>query len=326
MPWGIPREEYEQVVAELEVNGVTESYIRGWGAGFGDEIATEDLQGVIRYFQAGASPASIAALERMNMEIDVRDILPSIRVPTLIVNATHDPISPIEGARYLAERIPGARLFEYEDTTHVPTSREQESLILDEIEEFVTGSRPAPVHRPGARDRALHGHRGLHRTRRQRWATSAWRELYERHTIARSASQLDAVPRARGQDDGRRLLRHVRRTWHERYGLRPAIVERGSPAGDRDTRRLAHRRDRARTATTCAGLAVRIGARGSVRGRVPREVLVSSTVKDLTVGSGLAVPRCRRARAEGSPRSLAPVSSCRVNAGGFDLGIGRSMP
>ena len=111
MSWGIPREEYEQVVAELEVNGVTESYIRGWGAGFGDEIATEDLQGVIRYFQAGrASPASIAALERMNMEIDVRDILPSIRVPTLIVNATHDPISPIEGARYLVERIPGARL------------------------------------------------------------------------------------------------------------------------------------------------------------------------------------------------------------------------
>ena len=120
------------MVADLEVNGVTESYIRGWGAGFGDEVAPEDLQGVIRYFQAGASPASIAALERMNME----DRCP--RHPAehpgadLIVNATHDPISPIEGARYLVERIPGARLFEYEDSTHVPTSREQESPILDE--------------------------------------------------------------------------------------------------------------------------------------------------------------------------------------------------
>jgi pimeloyl-ACP methyl ester carboxylesterase len=282
MSWGIPREEYEQVVADLEVNGVTESYIRGWGAGLGDEIATEDLEGVIRYFQAGASPASIAALERMNMEIDVRDILPSIRVPTLIVNATHDPISPIEGARYLVERIPGARLFEYEDSTHVPTSREQESLILDEIEEFVTGSRPAPVH-----DRVLATVLFTDivdsTSRGAALGDHAWREVREAHDRA--------VRGQLAQYHGREV-----KTMGDGFlatfdgpgrAVRAAagIVEAVRPLGI-EIRAGLHTGEIELDGDDVAGLAVAIGARvGALAG--PSQVLVSSTVKDLTVGSGL---------------------------------------
>ena len=64
-PWGITREDYQRLVDDLAEHGVTESYIRGEGAGFGDELSDDALPSLLRYFRAGASPASIAALERM---------------------------------------------------------------------------------------------------------------------------------------------------------------------------------------------------------------------------------------------------------------------
>lgn len=282
MSWGIPPKEYEEVIADLEINGVTESYIRGWGAGFGNEIATEDLQDVIRYFQAGASPASIAALERMNMEIDIREILPSIRVPTLVVNATHDPVSPIEGARYLVERIPGARLFEYEDSTHVPTSREQQSLILDEIEEFVTGSRPAPVH-----DRVLATVLFTDivdpTSRGAAMGDVAWREVREAHDRA-VRGQLARYRGSEVKTMGDGFLATF--DGHGR-AVRAAIgiVEEVRPLG-LEVRAGLHTGEIELDGDDVAGLAVAIGARvGAQAG--PGQVLVSSTVKDLTAGSGL---------------------------------------
>ena len=105
-------------------------------------------------------------------EIDVRDILPSIRVPTLILHRTGDQVAPIEGARLMAEQIPDARLVEFEGSDHVPFTGDFEP-ILDEIEEFLTGTRHAP-----GRDRVLatvhvHRHRRLDATRRRCSATGA---------------------------------------------------------------------------------------------------------------------------------------------------------
>jgi pimeloyl-ACP methyl ester carboxylesterase len=280
--WGIPREEYERVIHDLETSGVTESYIRGWGAGFGDEVATEDLQGVIRWFQAGASPASVAALERMNMEIDIRDILPSIRVPTLIVNATHDPISPIEGARYLAERIPGARLFEYEGNTHVPMSREQATLIMDEIEEFVTGARPAPV-----LDRVLTTVLFTDIVDSTKTAAELgderWKGLLAAHDVRARAefARFNGIEIDHAGDgflvrfDGpARAVRCAR-----------AVTEAVASLGI-EIRAGLHTGEVELTRGRVQGLAVHIGARvGALAGS--SEVLVSSTVKDLVVGSGL---------------------------------------
>jgi class 3 adenylate cyclase len=271
------------MIADLAANGVTEGYVRGWGAGFGDEASPEVVEEVIRYFRSGASPASIAALERMNMDIDVRDVLPDIRVPTLIVNATGDPVSPIEGARYLAKRIPDARLLEYPDTVHLPASRVTAAPILDEIEEFVTGTRPSPL-----TDRVLGTILftdivGSTKTAAE-LGDARWKELLIEHA-ARSRSELNrfqgrevdaagdgffaifdgparAVRCAQAIGDAARQL-----GIHIRAGCHTGEVEL---AGD-DVR----------------GLAVHLGARVSALAG-PDEILVSSTVKDLTVGSGIA--------------------------------------
>jgi pimeloyl-ACP methyl ester carboxylesterase len=91
--------------------------------------------------RAAASPGSARTLIEMNSLVDVRDILPTIRVPTLILHRIGDRDSRVEEGRYLAEHIPGARLVELEGDDHfVAVNPDQ---IVNEIEQFVTGKRLA---------------------------------------------------------------------------------------------------------------------------------------------------------------------------------------
>lgn len=89
------------------------------------------------YLRTGASPAAALALTRMNTEVDIRNVLPLIRVPTLILHRTGDRCMKVEEARYMASRIPGARLVELPGDDHLPFVGDQDS-ILRQIEEFVT--------------------------------------------------------------------------------------------------------------------------------------------------------------------------------------------
>ena len=91
-----------------------------------------------KFMRAGASPASAAALMRMNFQIDVRPILQSIRIPTLILHAKHDRVVDIGAGRYLAQNIPNARLVEIDANDHVPFG-DSMVQILDETQQFVTG-------------------------------------------------------------------------------------------------------------------------------------------------------------------------------------------
>ena len=102
-------------------------------------------------------------LIEMIVQTDVRDLLPSIRVPTLVLHREEEFI-PVECARYLAEHIPGARLVVLPGWTTSPVYGDAEGYA-EEIEEFLTGARQAPVVRPGARDRDVHRHRRLHGAR-----------------------------------------------------------------------------------------------------------------------------------------------------------------
>ena len=132
-----------------------------------------------RFQRAGASPAMARAVIAALFEIDVRDILPTIRVPTLILHRTGDLIAPVEGARLMAERIPDARLVEFEGADHVPFAGDFEP-VLDEMEEFLTGTRQA---RP--LDRVLATVMFTDIVDSTRRAADAgdrrWRELIERH-------------------------------------------------------------------------------------------------------------------------------------------------
>jgi pimeloyl-ACP methyl ester carboxylesterase len=94
------------------------------------------------YCRAAASPAAAVALLRMNTQCDVRDILPAIRVPTLVMNREQDGDVKVEEARYIAARIPGARLVTFPGADHVDFVGDADS-VLGEIEEFLTGTRHA---------------------------------------------------------------------------------------------------------------------------------------------------------------------------------------
>lgn len=88
------------------------------------------------YLRMGASPGAAVALTRMNAEIDVRDVLPSIRVPTLVVHRTGDRCLKVEEGRYLASSIPGATFVELEGIDHLPFVGDQDALLAA-IEEFL---------------------------------------------------------------------------------------------------------------------------------------------------------------------------------------------
>lgn len=91
-----------------------------------------------RFLRAGASPTAVEALQRANAQIDVRAVLPSVRVPTLILHAVRDRIIPVGAGRYLAQHIPGAKFVEIDADDHLPFGDCAERVIT-EIERFVTG-------------------------------------------------------------------------------------------------------------------------------------------------------------------------------------------
>ena len=95
------------------------------------------------YLRAGASPAAAIALLRMNIEIDIRSILPTIRVPTLILHRKDDKLIRVECGRHLAEHIPGARLVEFPGADHLFFVGDVDSIV-DESQEFLTGARREP--------------------------------------------------------------------------------------------------------------------------------------------------------------------------------------
>src|SRR5262249_47457417 len=102
-----------------------------------------------RFCRLSASPGGAAAVWRLNRDLDIRHILPAIRVPTLVLHRTGDQAVPIAGGRFLAEHIPGAKFVELPGGDHLWWVGDTVAL-LDEVEEFLTG-----VRRGAAPDRVL---------------------------------------------------------------------------------------------------------------------------------------------------------------------------
>ncbi|QQS45663.1 MAG: alpha/beta fold hydrolase [Acidobacteriota bacterium] len=140
-PWGPTEEEREQFFDEIRTH---------WGGPVGLEERAPSMihdrqfcDWWAAYLRHGASPGAALALTRMNTEIDIRHVLPSVRVPSLIIHRTGDMCLKVEEGRYLARNIPGAKLVELPGVDHLPFVGDQES-ILDEIEQFLTGARNSP--------------------------------------------------------------------------------------------------------------------------------------------------------------------------------------
>lgn len=280
-PWGLTSTEYERLVAEVRENWPSVEYLTGSGAGLGRDVDPAILEWYLRYSQAAASPSAVAALEEMNAGIDIRDVLPTIRVPTLVLNRTHDPVAHVDAARALAADIPGAQFVEFPGATHSPFAIEPER-VLAEIQAFVTGAPAGPatgrflttllfLDIAGSTERAADV------------GDAIWRDLLERyHGLARRELRLFGGIEVDTAGDGvfarfdgpARAIRCA-------AAIRDATRELGM-----QIRCGLHTGECELMEEGLGGLAVHIGAR-IVATASPGEVLVSNTVKDLVAGSGI---------------------------------------
>jgi class 3 adenylate cyclase len=294
-PWGTTREARQARAAEAVENWPSLDYILGPGAARARDADPAMLEWALRYGQAGASPSAIAALERMNSDWDVRDILPSIRVPTLVMNRTGDPIANVEAARDLASRVEGARFVEFPGDTHSLTTVEPER-VLAEFRAFLTGSA-APITSDRALATLLFVDIADSTATANRLGDVAWRDLLDRHyaAVGRDLAAYQGVEVDRAGDgllatfDGpTRAIRAAARFRSDSLAL-----------GLR-TRAGIHTGEIERTPDGVRGLAVHIAARIAALA-APGEILVSGTVRDLVTGSGIDLESRGRRTLKGVP-------------------------
>jgi pimeloyl-ACP methyl ester carboxylesterase len=139
-PWGVTQEERD---------AFCQTILDDWGGPVGIEErapsrATDEefRDWWASYLRMGASPGAAVALTRMNAAIDVRGVLPSIRVPTLVLHRSRDRCLKVEEGRFLAEQIPGASFVEQPGDDHLPFVGDQDA-ILSEIELFLSRTHVA---------------------------------------------------------------------------------------------------------------------------------------------------------------------------------------
>jgi class 3 adenylate cyclase len=120
-PWGLTEDAHERRVAEqLRIYGPRAEALKATNQ-LG-EFTAEEADAFLDYLRYGASPGMLEALMRMNRELDIRDVLPLVRVPTLVLHGAEDRLVPIEAGRFLADRIPGARFVVQEGIGHLALS------------------------------------------------------------------------------------------------------------------------------------------------------------------------------------------------------------
>ena len=235
-----------------------------------------------RFERLGASPAAAIALMRMNSQIDITDIVPTIRVPTLVIHRTDDVTINVEGGRFLAKHIPGARYAELQGTDHIPCVGENAEEIADLIEEFLTGSIAA-VSAERVLATVLFTDIVASTELAARLGDRRWRDLLDGYYAAARRE----LTRFRGREidtagdglfatfDGpARAIRCARAIGEAARGL-GIEIRVGVHTGECEV-----------IGDKIGGIAVHIGARVAAKANVS-EILVSSTVKDLVAGSGI---------------------------------------
>ncbi len=259
-----------------------------WGRPVGLDIRAPSLVGDerarqwwARFLRLSASPSAASELSRMNYEIDIRHLLPAVRVPTLVLHTIGDRTIDIGASRYLAERVPEAKLVEIPGIDHVPWG-DGADRIVDEIEEFLTGVRHGPdpdrvlatvlfTDIVGSTEKAA------------ALGDRRWRALLEgHHRVVRHE-----LGRFRGREIDTTGDGFLATFDGPARGIRcaRAVSEAVRPLGI-EVRAGLHTGEIEILDDKVSGLAVHIGARVAAAAG-PGEVLVSSTVKDLVAGSGL---------------------------------------
>lgn len=280
-PHGATEDQFEFIVREVERTWGTDELVRWWvPSAAGDERLRRWLAEAAR---RSSSPGATVAQLRMNWETDIRDALPAVRVPTLVMYGRRERWVPPEHGRYLAAHIPGAREVELDGGDHYPYLGDTDR-ILAETQEFLTGARPAP-----RIDRVLAtvlftdivGSTGV----AAELGDERWNSLLSAHD-ATARSALDTWSGTLIKTTGDGILatfdgpgRAIRCAHELGASLKARHVEirSGIHTGEVELRDDGD----------IGGIAVHIAAR--VMGEAgPNEIVCSRTVKDLSAGSGFS--------------------------------------
>jgi pimeloyl-ACP methyl ester carboxylesterase len=299
-PWGRTEEEHQ---AELERDlrvfgprGQAKEAIRPLG-----RFNETEEEAILQEIRFGASPGALEALHRMNKEIDVRQVLPAVRVPTLILHGSEDTLVPVEVARYMASQIPAAQLVEIPGVGHLAFANPALALVADAIQRFLEDVWEAGGWEDDEPDRVLATVLFTDivgsTTKATELGDRAWRELLARHhalirreLVRFRGAELDVAgdgffARFDGPARAIRCACAVTESVRE-LGLE---VRAGLHTGECEVME-----------GKVGGIAVHIGARVAKEAQ-PGEVLVSSTVKDLVAGSGLRFRERGTAELKGVP-------------------------
>jgi class 3 adenylate cyclase len=298
-PWGRSENEYErEVEAALQIFGTHERALTAVHA-LG-RFTNAEAEAFLRLLRLGSSPGALEALHRMNREIDVRHVLPTVRVPTLILHGSADTLVPVEVAQYLAAEIPTAQLIEIVGAGHLAFGAPAIAAVV-ETERFLNEAYEAGAWEEAEPDRVLATVLFTDivgsTAKAAEIGDRAWRELLEQHhrlirreLVRHRGAELDVAGDGffARFDGPARAIRCA-----------CAITEAVRVLG-LDVRAGLHTGECELMDGKVGGIAVHIGARVA-KAAYPGEVLVSSTVKDLVAGSGLRFRERGTATLKGVP-------------------------
>jgi pimeloyl-ACP methyl ester carboxylesterase len=300
-PIGATEGDFRSRLAAIERDDWAPAVTSMWLERVGPEILRDPaaVRWYISYMRRGASPAANRAIRLMNAEIDIRRVLPTISVPTLVLFRSDECYR--EGSRFMGERIPGARLVELPGTDHLPWDGDRDSL-LDEIEQFLAG-----VHDDDEPDRVL--------------ATLVFADIAAETKAIGMADDAANEPRARYCGLARAHLARFRGREVDAPGdgllatfdgparavrCATAIVATARELGI-EVRAGVHTGEIERPHASRRGFAVQIAV-GIAAAARPGEVLVSSTVKDILAGSGIGFEERGELPGTGGWRLFAPTT------------------
>jgi class 3 adenylate cyclase len=289
--WVVPPEKFEALLKRMD---------RSWGTDervpfFAPSRASDETfkRWWARFERMAASPSAAITIMRMNSEIDIRHVLPSVRVPTLVLHRAGDLLLHVSAGRYLAQHIPGAKYIELPGSDHFPWAGDT-ARLADEVEEFLTGARlTAEPDRILAT--VLFTDIVNSTTRARDMGDRAWRDLLERHNqLVRREIALFRGKEVKTLGDGF-LMTFDGPARAIRCAL--AISQEVQALGI-EVRSGLHTGEIEMAAGDVSGIAVHIASRVANLAKA-NEVMVSSTVRDLVAGSNITFGAGQNHRVKG---------------------------
>jgi class 3 adenylate cyclase/predicted alpha/beta hydrolase len=276
-PWGMDPAFWDAARHELDDAAVADLLLSTSDpANFADP---EIRRWTERWFRASIGPGGLLALIDAFVQTDIRDVLPTVRVPTLVMHVSDDGFVPVENARFVADHIAGAQL---RVVSSGGTSRSLDDDVLDEVESFITGAPPVP-HTDRVLATVLFSDIVGSTQRASEVGDRAWRERLDRvEAVVRR--ELDRFQGKFVKDTGDGYLATFdgpARAINCARTVRDSLL-----ALEIETRTGLHTGEVERRGVDVAGIGVHLAAR-IMDAAETGEILVSSTVKDLVVGSGI---------------------------------------